>query len=87
MACGKPVIASRVGQIEAVIDHGVDGMLVSNTAEDVMAKILELQATRERLPQMGERARSKVLRRYNWERVADATLDVFKSLVPASSAS
>ena len=80
MACGKPVIASRVGQLESVIQDGIDGLLVDNSPEDVVKKILLLRESRQRLQQMGALAREKVLQSYNWERIADATLDVFRSL-------
>ena len=80
MACGKPVIASRVGQLESVIQDGIDGLLVDNSPEDVVKKILFLRESRQQLPQMGALARDKVVQYYNWERIADATLDVFRSL-------
>jgi glycosyltransferase involved in cell wall biosynthesis len=80
MACGKPVIASRVGQLQTVVEDGINGLLVDNTAEDVVKKILLLYESRQRLSGMGTRSREKVLGCYNWERVADATLDLFASL-------
>jgi glycosyltransferase involved in cell wall biosynthesis len=80
MACGQPVIASNVGQLRQVIDNGVDGLLVENDPRDLAEKILFLSRRRDLLPEMGRRARQKIVEYYNWERVADATLDIFGSL-------
>ena len=80
MACGKPVIASRVGQIQNVIDDGRDGLLTDNHPDDVVRNILFLFEHKEKIREMGNIAREKVIRYYNWERVADSTLEIFTSL-------
>ena len=51
-------------------------------AEDVVNKILSLFENKHKLREMGNNAREKVVRYYNWERVADATLEIFRSFQP-----
>ncbi len=80
MACGKPVIASRDGQIQNVIDDNKDGLLTNNEPDDVLQKILFLFEHREKIEEMGKLACEKVINYYNWQRVADATLEIFSSL-------
>ena len=82
MACAKPVVASNVGQIQTVIQDGLNGFLVANNPEDVAQAILHAYRSRGQLKAMGDLARQKVLEQYNWERVADVTLEVFRSLLP-----
>ncbi len=82
MACARPVIASAIGQIRSVIDDGKDGLLTSNDPSAVVEKLLCIYERRANLEEMGKLAREKVIRHYNWERVADKTLEIFKSLQP-----
>jgi glycosyltransferase involved in cell wall biosynthesis len=71
MALGKPVVASRVGELRGglVIEHGQDGFLVypsrPDQIADCLARLLE-DATLRR--EMGRRAQEKVLRDYRIER-------------------
>ncbi|CAN5607882.1 hypothetical protein BH23GEM9_BH23GEM9_23210 [soil metagenome] len=80
MACGRPVLASRVGQLAEVIRHGENGALCDNTPEDILSKLRWLAARRERLPAMGAIAREDVLIRYNWSSIATATVTLFRQV-------
>ena len=42
MSAGVPVIASRIGGLPEIIEHGANGMLAENTAESFAAAIREL---------------------------------------------
>jgi glycosyltransferase involved in cell wall biosynthesis len=74
MASGLPVVATAVGGIPELVDHGGNGLLAA--ARDVgavtshLARLLEDPATRERL---GARARATVLERFD-DRQAAASL-------------
>lgn len=80
MASGKPVIASRLGQLATVIEDGKDGLLTKNDVNDIYEKILFCFKHQEQAVQIGVSARKKVVDFYNWERVAKSTLDVIKSV-------
>ncbi len=73
MAAGKPVIASNMGQLAKVIQHGVNGMLVPNDSEAIIEMLCMLKADRERGNRLGTQARNDVISHYNWDRVAKET--------------
>lgn len=69
MACGKPVVASRVGGLEEVIDDGVTGCLA--TAEDVLAftaALTDLLKNEKRRKIMGVASRRHVEEYYAYPR-------------------
>ena len=65
MACGLPVVATQVGAVEEQISDGLDGLLVP--AGDVGALADALWQLRDPAlrRQMGQRARRKVLARFD----------------------
>ena len=81
MASGRPVIASRIGQISVVIEDGKDGLLARNDVDDIYDKILFCLEHRAQAECMGRAAREKVMRLYNWERVARVTSHIFGSVL------
>ena len=70
MAAGLPVVASRIGQLESLIRHGVNGWLTTPGDAAELARALEQlehePALRQRL---GQSARSDVLRDHTWDAV------------------
>lgn len=73
MAAGKPVIASNMGQLSAVIRHGINGLLVPNDSDAIIESLRMLKADRERGHHLGAHARNDVINYYNWDRVARET--------------
>ena len=72
MACATPVIASRVGGLSKIIDHGQNGILVEPGDQNDLAKAMEwvIDNTAE-CKIIGERARNKVVNEYHWDIVAN----------------
>ena len=65
MAAAKPVVASRVGDAEKIIEDGKNGLLVHpNNPEELRAAILDLYHNRDKASKMGKLAREKVFA--NW---------------------
>jgi glycosyltransferase involved in cell wall biosynthesis len=81
MACGRPVVASRVGQLEQIIEPGRNGELFDNTPEDLRSKLLALAQDREKLARMGLAAREDIVQTYNWKNVGKATLEALQQAV------
>ena len=80
MACGVPVLASRVGGLAETVIHGVTGLHVAprrpEEIADAMAWLLQRAGRRARMGEAGaERAQ-----RYGWDRIAAETLDVAAEL-------
>lgn len=86
MACGRPVVASNVGQLAQVIQPGRNGVLFDNTAIDLQRRLRELAAQRDSLPAMGRASRADVEAHYNWHVIGRRTLDVLSQAVAARDA-
>ncbi|MEJ2155296.1 MAG: glycosyltransferase [Desulfobacteraceae bacterium] len=77
LACGTPVVATRVGGAAAVIREGVNGILVdrpdSTALADGIERVLDGIRRRQFSPQ---RVRNSISA-YGWDRVASAILSVY----------
>jgi D-inositol-3-phosphate glycosyltransferase len=80
MACGTPVIASRVGGLTYTVRDGETGFLVPEKDPKALAEKLELLLTDECLrKRLGHRA-TQVVRAYSWDVVTEAVEDVYAEL-------
>jgi glycosyltransferase involved in cell wall biosynthesis len=80
MACGLPVVASRIGGITEVIDRpGENGVLVRpRDVVGLVAEISALVADPARAERMGAAARERVLAEYTIDRMIERTLAVYE---------
>jgi glycosyltransferase involved in cell wall biosynthesis len=78
MASGTPVIASAVGGVPEIVRDGLTGFLVSpgdvGALRDRLSMLLGDPALAHRL---GANARTHVLERFTWERVAERCLQAY----------
>ena len=82
MAAGLPIIATRIGQIEEVIEHGETGILVRPGDANGMAEaLIDLAADIDLRTRLGEAARATV-QNHTWDHVLDRAL-CFAGLIPA----
>ncbi len=80
LACGTPVIASRIGGLATIIKDGETGYLVDELSAEAFARHLEvLLGNRELQRRMGDAARSSV-RQYAWPKMARQVLRVYEEL-------
>ncbi len=81
MACGTPVVATRVGGLQTVVTSE-SGLLVppgdASALADAIAELLDDQELRVRLS-AGARARAQA---FTWSRVADAIERVYEEVAP-----
>ncbi len=79
MACGKPVVASRVGGVPELVTDGSDGLLVDagdvGGIADSILRLLRDAGLRER---MGSAGRERVSH-YSWDDTARTVLDAYES--------
>lgn len=81
MACGKPVIASRIGGIPTAIDHGRDGILVRAGDVGALAEALSaLLKDTERSRELGNNARRKAEERFGHEQMVESVIQVFQTV-------
>lgn len=87
MACGRPVVASRVGGLTDTVVDGETGTIVTDTRPATIAaavrRLLDAPALRARL---GGSGRARVERRYTWTTVAEATEGVYRRMLAAAPA-
>jgi len=81
-ACGKPVIGTRVGGIQHVIEDGKTGLLAppkdSEALADVITKLLNDE---DMAKKMGENGRRLVEERYTWKRAVEMTEKVYNEVI------
>jgi starch synthase len=82
MACGAPVVASAVGGILEVVEHGVTGFLVEPGRPDRLAEtIRRVLADPEQARSMGQAGRKRVEERFSWDSVAERTEAVYAEAI------
>ena len=81
MATGTPVIASEVGGLAHVVQHGVNGFHVpSRDPEALAARMLQLLVDRELRQRLGQQAR-EYAQRYDWGSIVQRMIDVYREVV------
>ena len=82
MACGTPVVASKVGGLAFSVQDGQTGFLVpERDAEALAAKIRLLLSDRELRRELGQHA-AYWARRYGWPVIADQIVDLYQQVQP-----
>jgi len=77
MAAGLAVVASRIGQLQTLIEPEVNGLLVPPGDSAALATALDRLLTEPQLRRrLGRRARATVLESYTWDGVAQRILDL-----------
>ncbi|NED71102.1 glycogen synthase [Streptomyces sp. SID9944] len=87
MACGTPVVASRVGGIPEVVEDGRTGVLV-DTGDDVgdgfeagLTRALdEVLGDPESARRMGEAGRRRAVEEFGWDAVARRTAQLYEEI-------
>jgi starch synthase len=84
MACGTPVVASRVGGIPEVVDDGRTGLLVEmdDAFEASLARALDtVIGDPETARRMGEAGRERAVEEFGWDAVARRTVGVYEKIL------
>ncbi|HAF61427.1 MAG TPA: glycosyltransferase family 1 protein [Anaerolineaceae bacterium] len=81
MACGTPVIATRVGGLKLLVNNGVTGLSVPDDDPQALAKqlmqILCEQGLRAKLRQNG----LEFARNYSWSIITDALVKIYQDML------
>ncbi len=77
MAAGRPIVASRIGQIETVIQHKTNGLLYEPGRTTELTKMLAaLRQDVSLRRRLGESARRTVAATHTWDAVVDRILSL-----------
>ena len=79
LACGKPLVATRLPGTEPFLSGEEDGVLYTSL-DEVTERLLELMEDSERRRKLGENAASAVQQKYDWRRIAQQMIDIIHEL-------
>ena len=81
MACGCPVIATKVAGFKEVMEEGRTGYLVSAEDYEMMAVyMLKLYRDKKLRDEIGLNGRKRVERFYDWNQCVDTMIDLYMSM-------
>ena len=81
MACGLPVVASDIPEIQSVLTHGKDGVLFAcGNENDLASKLLQLIENEALRSQLGKEAR-KTIEKYYCEPISQKYRQLYQSMV------
>lgn len=82
MAMGKPIIASNLGQIGEILEHGKSGLLIElGNYKELANNILTLMADEKLKRKLSKNARIEVEKNYTWERNARKIMEIYKEVM------
>lgn len=86
MACGTPVVGTRVGGLQTVIDDGRSGLLVPAGDAAALAGALERVLSDHRLRMHLAHGAREAAEGYTWRRVGDRISDLYDRILAAQPA-
>ena len=85
-ACGKPVIASRIGAMPELVQNAKTGLhFEAGNADDLAAKVEWAWSHPEKMGAMGEAARAEYQAKYTAQRNYQLLMEIYQSLRPATT--
>lgn len=82
MACGTPVVASKLGGIRSVISSGENGMLIDPSDADEFADAISmLLKDRHLAERLGNEAHKTIREYYSWEAIAERYLAFYEKFM------
>lgn len=85
MACGVPVVASRVGGLQWTVQDGRSGFLVPRRDPELFAAAIRLILADDALRSSMAREAVEIAASFSWDAVADRTLRIYGELVPVET--
>lgn len=82
MACGKPVIASRVGGIPEIIRDGTTGLLFNPGSFNALAEAInKVLGNEEFASKLGSNAKEYIKNEYSINRIIKQTVDIYEKVL------
>jgi len=81
MACGKPVVVTKVGALPEFIEDGTNGFLVDQNQTEMLSQKINLLLTDEDLRRkIGVIARQTIKEKFSWEHYIGKLTDIFHKI-------
>lgn len=81
-AFNKPVVVTDVGSIPEVVENGKTGFIVSSKDSNALAEaIIKLLKDDKLRKEMGKNAHRKMKEELSWDKIAEKTIEVYKSVL------
>jgi spore coat protein SA len=79
MAAGIPVIASQIGGIKEIIQHGKNGFLIEKYRKSgaFVASMLKLAKNRSYSQSLGKQARSDMKQQFSWANTVQSLSELY----------
>ena len=88
MAAKSPVVVSDTGGLGEIVDHDVDGVKVYTNNPDSLAwGIIRVLTDEKNAQRLRSNAYKKIQEKYNWDRIAQQTENIYKSVLSEYSKS
>jgi glycosyltransferase involved in cell wall biosynthesis len=71
MSLQMPIISTKVGSIEGVVENEVNGLLVSTKENEIVGAILKLYNSESLRSELAHKARKDVIEKYEWNSIFD----------------
>jgi glycosyltransferase involved in cell wall biosynthesis len=81
LAFGKPLVLSSVGGFPEIAEHGAARLAPAGDADALGDVLRELLADRKTRDALGAAAAEAAATRYSWDRIAEATMDLYAELL------
>jgi glycosyltransferase involved in cell wall biosynthesis len=82
LACGKPLVASRIPGVKELIETSGSGILVRpEDPEELSTAVIKLLPDENTRNQMGKKGRNYIIENHSWESVARKVKDVCKQAI------
>lgn len=81
MAMGKPVITTRVGEIENIVEDGKEAVLVSPIVEEIAKAIERVFADQVLAESLGRNALALINQKYALSVIVNKTIEVYKEML------
>jgi glycosyltransferase involved in cell wall biosynthesis len=81
MLLEKPVVSTDCNPILRIVEETDSGKIyASNNSSELSNAIISLYKTKDGLPEMGQRGKKAVLKKYNWETAGDSLVQLYKKI-------
>jgi glycosyltransferase involved in cell wall biosynthesis len=81
MALGKPVIAAKRGILPEIIDHGLTGLVITDTPQELAQAIIKLALDSSLRKEMGKEARRKAIQEFDQNSQSEKIIEFYNYVI------